>query len=96
MTNDPVELDAHRGMSAQKSTEIRRRLQEVKSDQEALRQRQEEFEGFLLAAPATTWPEAAAKARYLIELFAASSEAHDPRRQKLIASVLEDLRRLSD
>jgi hypothetical protein len=51
---------------------------------------------FLVAAPATTWPEAAAKARYLIQLFAATSEAQDPRRQKIIASVLADLSRLSD
>lgn len=97
MTDDPpVDLDTHRGMAAQKATEIRRRLQEVKADHAALRQRQDEFEGFLLADRATTWAEAAAKARYLIELFAASPEARDPRRQKLIASVLEDLTRLSD
>jgi hypothetical protein len=96
MTNDPVDLDEHRGMAAQKSTEIRRRLQEVQTDQAVLRQRQEEFERFLLAAPATMWPEAAAKARYLIQLLATSAEAQDPRRQQLIASTLEELARLSD
>jgi len=96
MTDDLVDLDEHRGMAAQKSTEIRRRLHEVQADQAALRHRQEEFESFLLAAPATTWPEAAAKARYLIQLFAATSEAQDPRRQKLIASAIEELIRLSD
>jgi len=32
----------------------------------ALRRRQEELEKLLLAAPAETWPEAAAKAQYLI------------------------------
>lgn len=96
MTKDPVDLDAHRGMAAQKSTEIRRRLHEVQADQAALHQRQEEFETFLLAAPAATWPEVAVKARYLIELFAASPEARDPRRKKLIASVLDELARMSD
>ena len=96
MTDKPVELDEHRGMAAQKSTEIRRRLQEVQDDQAALRHRQEEFESFLLAAPAATWQEAAAKARYLIQLFAATAEAHDPRRQRLIATALEELARLSD
>jgi hypothetical protein len=40
--------------------------------------------------------ETAAKARYLIELFAATSEGQDSHRQKLIASVLEDLAKLSD
>jgi len=96
MTDDLVDLDEHRGIAAQKATEIRRRLHEVQADQAALHRRQEEFEHFLLAAPATTWPEAAAKARYLIQLFAATPDARDPRRQKLIASVLGELKRLSD
>ena len=84
MADDPVELDEHRGMAAQKSTEIRRRLQEVQADQAALRRRQEEFERHALAAPSTTWAEAAAEARYLILLFAETSEARNPRRKELI------------
>jgi hypothetical protein len=95
MTDKPIDLDEHRGMSAQKETDIRRRLHEVQADQAALRQRQEELEKLLLSAPATNWPEAAAKARYLIELFAATPEARDPRRQKLIENVLDDLKKLS-
>jgi hypothetical protein len=95
MTDKPIDLDEHRGMSAQKETDIRRRLYEVQADQAALRQRQEELEKLLLSAPATNWPEAAAKARYLIELFAATPEARDPRRQKLIENVLDDLKNLS-
>jgi hypothetical protein len=96
LTDQPIELDEHRGMAAQKSTELRRRLHEVQADQEALRRRQEEFERYAVAAPSTTWPEAAAKARYLIQLFAATPEARDGRRQELIATVLQDLARLSD
>ena len=96
MTDNPVELDEHRGMAAQKSTEIRRRLREVEADQAALRCRQEEFERQAVAAPSTTWPEAAAKARYLIQLFAATPEGRDPRRQELIANVLYDFTRLSE
>lgn len=96
MTDQPIELDEHRGMAAQKSTELRRRLHEVQADQQALRRRQEEFERYAVAAPSTTWPEAAAKARYLIQLFAATPEARDGRRQELIATVLQDLARLSD
>jgi hypothetical protein len=93
MMDDPVELDEHRGMAAQKSTEIRRRLHEVQADQAALRRGQEGFERHAVAAPSTTWPEAAAKARYLVQLFAATPEARDPRRQELIAKVLDDLAR---
>ena len=96
MTNNPVELDERRGMAAQKSTEIRRRLQEVQADQAALRHRQDEFECHALAAPSTTWAEAAPEVRYLILLFAETSEARNPRRKKLIAKVLDDLARLSD
>ena len=83
-------------MAAQKATEIRRRLSAVLTEQAALRQHQAELEAVLFAAPATTWPEAAAKARYLVELFAETSEGRDSHRQKLIASVLEDLAKLSD
>ena len=96
MTNDPILLDEHRGMAAQKATEIRRRFAEVEADQAALRQRRTELEKFLLATPAVTWADAAEKARYLITLFATTSLGQDPRRQKLIAGVLDDFRRLSE
>jgi hypothetical protein len=95
MTGVPVDLDKHRGMAAQKSTEVRRLLKEIQADQAGIRARQEEIETFLSAAPAATWAEAAAKARYLLQLFATSLDAEDPRRQKLIAGTLEDLARLS-
>jgi hypothetical protein len=95
MADDPVDLDEHRGMAAQKATDIRRqRLHEFQADQAALRRSQEELEKLLLAAPAETWPEAAAKAQYLIQLFAATPEARDPRRKDLIAHALDDLTRL--
>jgi len=83
-------------MAAQRDTEIRRRLSGVKADQAAVRVRQDELEGFLLATEATTWPEAAAKARFLIQLYAGTPEGQDPRRQKLIASTIAELDRLSD
>ena len=41
------------------------------------------------------WLEAAEKARYQIGIFEATPAAQDPRRQKLIASVLSDFERLS-
>lgn len=96
MTDDPITLDRHRGMAAQKATEVRRLLAEVEENQQALRERQEELEAQLVAAPAASWSEAAAKARYLLRLFAATPIAQDPRRQTLIASVLDDFARLSD
>ena len=95
MTDKPINLDEHRGIAAQKATELRRLLAEVAANAEALRLRQDELEAHLVAAPATDWLEAAEKARYLIGLFAATPAAQDPRRQKLIASVLSDFDRLS-
>lgn len=95
MKHDPIVLDEHRGMAAQQDTELRRRLAEVEADQAALRARRTELEKFLLTAPASTWLEAAEKARYLIGLLATTSLARDPRRQKLIASVLDDFGRLA-
>jgi hypothetical protein len=94
MRSKPALLDDHRGMAAQKATDIRRHLTEVEAQQTALRQRQVELEKFLLAAPAGTWAEAAEKARYLITLFAATAAGRDPRRQKIIAAVLDDFARL--
>jgi hypothetical protein len=95
VNHNPIVLDEHRGMAAQQATEIRRRLAEVEADQVALRDRRTELEKFLLVAPASTWLEAAEKARYLIGLFAATSVGRDPRRQKLIAGVLDDFSKLS-
>ena len=97
MTDEPVDLDKHRGMAALIATDIRRqRLHEFQLEQAALRRRQDELEKLLLAAPAKTWPEAAVKVQYLIQLFAATPEAQDPRYKRLIAHALEDLTRLCD
>lgn len=95
MTDRTIDLDLHRGMAAQKATELRRLLADVETDQNALRVRQEELESHLLASPAANWHEAAEKARYLLNLFSASLTSQDPRRQKLIATVLADFKRLS-
>ncbi len=95
MTDKPVELDQHRGMAAQKATDLRRLLADVEANERALRLRQDELEAHLIAAPAVNWPEAAEKARYLLKLFANTLTAQDPRRQKLIAAVLDDFERLA-
>jgi hypothetical protein len=94
MNDKPVELDSRRGMAAQKSTDARRRLHEVQADQAALRSRQDEYEQLLVTAPSVTNSEIAAKARYLIELYRATHDALDPRRQKLIEVVLKELEQL--
>jgi hypothetical protein len=95
MTDRPIDLDHHRGMSAQKATEERRERQDVAANEAALHERREAMEAAFAAGPAESWPELARKLRYLIELFAATAEAQDERRQKLVASVLDDLTHLA-
>jgi hypothetical protein len=94
MVEKTDDLDLHRGMAAQKATLLRRSEGAVRADQKALKTRQEELEHFMLVAPARTWSEAAERAAYLLKLFADSPTAEDPRRQKLIHSVLADFDRL--
>jgi hypothetical protein len=94
MTDKPVELDQHRGMAAQKATELRRLLAKVAANERALRATQEELEAQLIAAPASNWEEAADKVRYLLSVFAATPSGQDPRRKILIQAVLDDFSRL--
>jgi hypothetical protein len=94
MTEEPTDLDKHRGMMAQKETEQRRDLKEVQLDQMKLRARHEELEHFLAATPARSWAEAAEKMRYLLGFFSLTPEGMDPRRHRLIEALLADLDRL--
>lgn len=96
MSDDPVDLDKHRGMAAQKATGIRRALAEVEANAKGLRDRQQELEAQLLAVPATSWPEAAAKARYVMNLYVAALPSHDSQHRSLVEAVLADFERLAD
>ena len=96
MVDHPTSLDAHRGMAAQKATELRRLRSEVEAEQAALHARQRELEDLLAAASAANWPATVEKARYLLGLYAQSSAAVDPRRRKLIDRVMADFDHLLD
>ena len=78
MTDKTIDLDQHRGMAAQKATDFRRLLADVEANERSLRLRQDELESHLIAAPAASWQEAAEKARYLLNLFAATLTSQDP------------------
>jgi len=77
MNDNPVDLDKHRGMAAQRATDIRRVLADVEANAKTLRDRQGAVEIQLLALPAASWPEAAAKARYVLNLYAAGLAPDD-------------------
>lgn len=96
MTDHPVDLDKHRGMAAQKATDLRRVLAEVENNVRQLREREADLENRLMTVPATSWPEAAVKARYLLNLYAASLPTEDTRHRALVAALLDDFARLSD
>ncbi len=96
MSDIPVDLDKHRGMAAQKATDIRRVLADVEANAKLLRDRQGALEIQLLGVPATSWPEAAAKARYILNLYAADLAPADTHHRDLVAAVLADFIRLSD
>ena len=96
MNDNPIDLDKHGGMAAQKATDIRRLVADVEAKASILRSRQGAAEIQLLAVPATSWPEAAAKARYVLHLYAAGLAATDTHHRDLVATVLADFARLSD
>jgi hypothetical protein len=95
VSNEPLDLDKHRGMAAQKATDIRRALAEVENNSRDLRERQGVLEKQLLSVPAASWPEAAAKARYVLNLYAAGLGPADTRHRDLVAAILADFARLS-
>lgn len=94
MTDEPVDLDKHRGMAAQKATDIRRLLLDVETNNLMLRKRQNELETQLLALSATSWPEAGAKARYLLTHYQQTLAREDTLHHRLVEAVLADLDRL--
>ena len=95
MTEIPIELDKHRGMAAQKATDIRRVIAEVEANAKLLRDKQGVVEIEILAVPAISWPEAVAKARYVLNLYSASLAPTDTHHRDLVAAGLADLTRLS-
>lgn len=96
MTDKPLELDKHRGMAAQKATDIRRALAEVENNAKQLRDRQAAVEQQFLTVSAGSWAEAAAKARYVLNLYAAALAPDDTHHRDLVTAVLADFGRLSE
>jgi hypothetical protein len=96
VSDKPLDLDKHRGIAAQKATDIRRALAEVENNARQLRERQGVLENQLLSVQATSWAEAAVKARYVLNLYAAQLAPGDAHHRDLVAAVLADFARLAD
>jgi hypothetical protein len=82
-------------MAAQKATDLRRVLLDVENNAKELRERQAILENQLLSVPAASWPEASAKARYVLNLYAAGLAPADTHHRDLVAAILADFARLS-
>jgi hypothetical protein len=95
MTDGPFDLDRHRGRAAQNATDLRRSLADAESDARVLRERQAALENELTSIPATSWPEAAAKAGYVLNLYSAGLSSADTHHRELVAAVFADFARLS-
>ncbi len=96
VSDKPLDLDKHRGMAAQKATDIRRILADVENNAKNLRDRQAILEDQLLSVPAASWSEAAAKARYVLNLYAAGLAPADTHHRDLVAAIFADFARLSN
>jgi hypothetical protein len=96
VTDEPLDLDKHRGMAAQKATDIRRVLVDVETNARELRDRQRVLENQLLSVSAASWPEAAAKVRDVLNLYAAGLAPADIHHRDLVAAVFADFARLSN
>jgi hypothetical protein len=96
MTSDPVDLNERRELTSRKSVRLRHSLRELQADRESLRESQDELENLLVDTPSTAFADTAARAGYLLGLFAETAEAQHPRRQVLIDQVRTDLQRICD
>jgi hypothetical protein len=96
VSDQPLDLDKHRGMAAQKATDIRRALVEVENNARQLREQQAVLENQFLSVPAVSWPEAAIKARYVLNIYAAQLAPGDTHNRDLVATILADFTRLAD
>ena len=95
MTDGPLDLDRHRGRTAQKATDLRRSLADAESNARVLRERQAALENQLMLIPATSWPEAVAKASYVMNLYAAGLSPVDTHHRDLVSAIFADFARLS-
>jgi len=96
VVDETVDLDKHRGMAAQKATDVRRLILDVETNSQMLRKRQSELEAQLLALPATCWSEVAVKARYLLTHYQQTLGREDTLHHRLVEAVLADLIRLQE
>jgi hypothetical protein len=94
--HEPADLDQRRDAAGLMGVEMRRHaLEGFEADREARRTRDADLEAQMLAGPSETWPDAAARAIYLLRLLAPCAEAQDRRIARLLERAVIDLDWLS-
>jgi hypothetical protein len=86
VSDKPLDADKHRGMAAA----------DVENNAKNMRDRQAILENQLLSVPAASWSEAAAKARYVLNLYAAGLAPADTHHRDLVAAIFGHFARLSN
>jgi len=70
-------------------------LADVEANLREVREREADLENRMMTVPAASWPEAAVKARHLLNLYAAGLPAEDTRHRALVAALFDDFARVS-
>ena len=93
-TDDPIDLDGHRTLAEKEKAEKRRRPANSRSSVAPSQPHLTALEDQMLAEPARTWIEVMTKWRFLLDRYAATSDASDNRIQRHIQRALGDMERL--
>ena len=95
MTERPIDLDQRRGMAAQKATDIRRLLAEVQANRTRCASGRMSWKRSSSPRRRRTGTTRPRRRAICSASLPRRSAAQDPRKQKLIAAVLDDFARLS-
>ena len=97
MTDKLVKLDTHRTAESQIAVEFRRYESRTSSPDNLTQAPRHDaaLRSQLLAGPADSWPDIARKAIFLLDRYAATSEAQDMQVQILIKRAFCDIARLT-
>jgi hypothetical protein len=94
VTEQTIDLDQHRGMAAQKTTDLRRLMADVEANERALRSRQDKLEITRLRRRRGIGPKPPRRRDICSIFLPLPSPPKIPVKQKLIAAVLDDFERL--
>lgn len=96
VSDKPLDLDKHRGMAEQKSNRHPANSGGRREQRKGPARSAGDTRKPASVGSGASWPEAAAKARYVLNLYAAGLAPADTHHRDLVAVVLADFARLSN